>query len=409
MPSPQTPAFPVVFKRTLKLVLEHWTPITVILALIGTGFSILTLYVYARAIGRTDLFMVAIEEKSYLVAWLLLVLPIMAMHLCMLIATTLFYGISVTMFSHCSRRINRAALWLLLPLVSGFSAFTILLFYFSDYMEASLAIPLIALATLLGLVAILLFRRFRILVALSTSSSNKIDRFFFLFCLAGMLICTVISAYFSTSLILGTYVGEDSEKAVSFVATFTLSTLILSLVPTFVFFTAKGSTYRRLAFGCAITLVLFLAYLLFARGAMSSITYAAAGNLEIRQDLPARFVLDDRISLADLDNVQWRTRLALVDRVEVEAFQLFAFGDVLLLCPSGLRRASLYELPRYSRQCLLTRSSKVDRKPPRLRYPAQSKVQPSWQKQAERLVDWDLLRGLPPEHVQDAGRRADSN
>lgn len=409
MPSPQTPAFPVVFKRTLKRVLEHWTPITVILALIGTGLSILTLYVYARAIGRTDLFMVAIEEKSYLVAWLLLVLPIMVMHLCMLIATTVFYGISVAMFSHCRRRINRAALWLLLPLISGFSAFTILLFYFSDYIEASLAIPLIALATLLGLVATLVFRSFRILVALSTSSSIKIDRFFFLFCLAGMLICTVISAYFSTSLILGTYVGEDSEKAVSFVATFTLSTLTLSLVPTFVFFTAKGSTYRRLAFGCAITLVLFLAYLLFARGAMSSITYAAAGNLEIRQDFPARFVLDDRISLADLDNVQWRTRLALADRVEVEAFQLFAFGDVLLLCPSSLRRASLYELPRYSRQCLLTRSSKVDRKPPRLRYPAQSKVQPSWQEQAERLVDWDPLRGLPPGHVQDAGRRADSN
>uniref|UniRef100_UPI003561FB0B hypothetical protein n=1 Tax=Pseudomonas aeruginosa TaxID=287 RepID=UPI003561FB0B len=71
-------------------------------------------------------------------------------------------------------------------------------------------------------------------------------------------------------------------------------------------------------------------------------------------------------------------------------------------------RKSFSEFP-YSRQCLLTRSSKVDRKPPRLRYPAQSKVQPSWQEQAERLVDWDLLRGLPPGHVQDAGRRADSN
>ncbi|WP_152989102.1 hypothetical protein [Pseudomonas citronellolis] len=337
--------------------------------------------------------MASIEAKSYLAAWLLLVLPIMAMHLCMLMATTLFYGMSVAMFSHCRRRINRAALWLLLPLVSGFSAFTILLFYFSDRLEASLAIPLITLATVLGLVAVLFFRRFRILVALSSSRSIKADRFFFLFCLAGMLICTVISAYFSTSLILNTYVGEDSKKAVRFVATFTLGTLMLSLVPTFVFFTTKGSTYRRLAFGCAVTIVLFLAYLLLARGAMSSITYATAGNLEIRQTFSARFVLDDRISLADLDNVQWRTRLAPANRVEVEAFQLFAFGDVLLLCPSSLRRATLYELPRYSRQCLLTRSSKVDRKPPRPRYQAQAKMQPSWQVHAERLINWSL-RGL---------------
>lgn len=215
--------------------------------------------------------------------------------------------------------------------------------------------------------------------------------------------------------------GEDSEKAVSFVAMFTLGTLTLSLVPTFVFFTAKGSKYRRLAFGCAITLVLFLAYLLLARGAMSSITYAAAGNLEIRQVFSARFVLDDRISLADLDNVQWRTRLAPANRVEVEAFQLFAFGDILLLCPSSLRRATLYELPRYSRQCLLTRSSKVDRKPPpaSVSSPGQGAAILAGAGRAPRRLGpaaWPVSaastegsKSLPPGHVRDTRRRPTSN
>lgn len=393
MPSLPAPTFPVFFKQFLRRMLEHWTPITVILAFLGTGLSILTLYTYASAIGRVDLFMVAIDAKSSLAAWLLLVVPIMVIHLCILTPTTWFYGISVSMFGHCRRRINRAALWLLFPIVIGFSTLIILLFFFSDRLGASLSVFLIALATVTGLVAILPFRSFRILVALSTSRSVKRDQLFFLLCLAGMLICTVISAFFSTSLILNTYVGEDTAEAVRFVAMFSLGTMALSLVPTFVFFTAKGDTYRRLAFGCAIAMVLFLAFLLLARGAMSSIAYAAAGNLEIRQTFSARFVLDDRISLADLDNVQWRTRLAPANRVEVEAFQLFAFGDVLLLCPEGLRGATLHQLPRYSRQCLLSRSSKVDRKPPRPRYPVHPKAMQSWQDQANRLINWSSLLG----------------
>lgn len=416
MPSNPTLTLPVFLTQMLKCMLKHWTPITFTFAFFGTGFSILTLYVYARAIGRTDLFMVAIEAKSYLAVWLFLVLLTLAIHLGLLFTTTLFYGFSVAMFSHCRRRINRAALWLLLPLVIGFSTFTILLYYFSSRLEAPLAVFLIALATVLGLIIILFFRRFRVLVALSTSRSFKCDQLFFLFCLAGMLICTVVSACSSIFLIINTYVGEDSEQAVRFVSIFTLGTLILSLVPTFVFFTAKGSRYRRLALGCAMTLVLFLVYLLLARGAMSSVAYAAAGNLEIRQNFSTRFVLSDKVGLSDLDNLQWRTRLASANRVEIEAFQLFSFGDVLLLCPSSLREATLYELPRYSRQCILTRTSKVDRKPPRLWYRAQRKMQPSWQVQAEHLVNWRLLRGLLTEdnknylhrHGYDAGLRETS-
>jgi hypothetical protein len=393
MPSSPATPYPIFFKQLLRRVLEHWTPITVILAFLATGLSILTLYTYARAIGRTDLFMVAIDAKSSLAAWLLLVGPIMVSYLCVLTTTTWLYGFSVSMFSRCRSRINRAALWLLFPLVIGFSTCIVLVFCFFDRLGATLSVVIVSLATVVGLIAILPFKRFRLLVALSTSRTIKGDKFFFLFTLAGMLVCTVFSGLFSIYWILKTYVGADTDEAVWFVAMFTMGTLVLSLAPTFVFFTTKGSTYRRLAIGCAMVVVLFLAFLLLARGAMSSIAYAAAGNLEIRQTFSARFVLDEQISLADLDNVQWRTRLVSANRVEVEAFQLFAFGDVLLLCPSGLQRVTLHQLPRYTRLCLLTRSSKVERKPPRLRYPVQPKAKPSWQDHADRLVNWGGLSG----------------
>tara|TARA_Y100000780_G_scaffold231882_2_gene259438 strand:- start:4075 stop:4371 length:297 start_codon:yes stop_codon:yes gene_type:complete len=79
--------------------------------------------------------------------------------------------------------------------------------------------------------------------------------------------------------------------------------------------------------------------------------------------------------------------------VEVETFQSFAFGDVLLLCLSGLRGVTLHQLPSYTRLCILTRSSKVERKPPRLRRPAQPKAKPEWQDYAHHHFKWNSLRG----------------
>ncbi|WP_220814390.1 hypothetical protein [Pseudomonas paralcaligenes] len=330
--------------------------------------------------------MVAIEAKLSLGAWLPLVLLIMAFYLVILTATSWFYGLSVSMFDRSGPRLNQVALWLLVPLIVGFTAFIILLFFFSEYLNVSVSVFLVALATVLGMLVLLYFKSFRSLVEMSNRSKMQ-ERFFLLF-LALVLVCTVISGFFSTSLILKNYVGEDTDEAVKFVAIFSLATLVLSLAPAFAFFTFKGDIYRRSAFGCVITVVLFLAFLLAARGAMSKISYLAAGNLEIRQDFSARFVLNDHTSLEDFDSFLWRTRLTSFGKVEIEAFQLFSLGDVLLLCPSGLLAAKLHQLPRYTRQCHLTRNSKVDRKPLRLRYSV-----PTWQDHANRLLNWDGLRG----------------
>lgn len=129
---------------------------------------------------------------------------------------------------------------------------------------------------------------------------------------------------------------------------------------------------------------------------MPSITYAAAGNLAIRQ-MPARFILDESISLGDVDNREWRTRLNEKKKVEVTAFPLFAFGDILLLCSRDLLRLNLYDLPRYTGFCIATRNSKVTQKPLR---PGLARAL-TWQQRAEHVVGWEHLRSavLNPIHA----------
>jgi hypothetical protein len=120
---------------------------------------------------------------------------------------------------------------------------------------------------------------------------------------------------------------------------------------------------------------------------MPSITYAAAENLAIRQQ-PARYILDENISLGDLDNRQWRTRINEKNKLEVTAFPLLSFGDTLLLCSIDLRFLNLYELPRYTRFCIATLNSKVTRKPWR---PGLARSL-TWQQRAEHVVGLDNLR-----------------
>ncbi len=132
-------------------------------------------------------------------------------------------------------------------------------------------------------------------------------------------------------------------------------------------------------------MLLFLAFLLVARGPAPSVSHAAAGKLELRQTFTARFVLSQRIGLDDLDALLWHARLARDGRVEVLAYQLFGFGNVLLLCPGSLLKSELHRLPYYTRQCIRASSEEVERKPIRFGY-SRAGDPATWRVHAERLA-----------------------
>lgn len=389
MSSLTTPSFSTVLKQFLKRVLHHWTPITVVLAFTGTTLGALNLYLYTQVIGRPDLFLPALDSRASLAAWLFIVLPIMAGYLFILTSTGLLYGGCVSMLGKRRRHLAQAAQRLLLPVIAGSLAFVLLVFFFSDWLGASGSVAIVVTATVLGLVVTYAFSmRFRLLVAVVSGRKWSWVKGFFLSYVAMLLVCTVLAATFSISLILASYIGEDTNDAVRFVATLSFFTQVLSLAPALVFFTVRGSLYRRLVIGFTVAMLLFLAFFLVARGAASSVSYAAAGKLELRQTFTARFVLPGRIGLDDLDNLQWHTRLARDGRVEVVAYQLLEFGNVLLLCPGSLLKSGLHRLPRYSRQCLKTSPGEVDRKPFRFGYPRTCDPV-LWRAHADRLAGRD--------------------
>lgn len=379
------PTFDVVFKRFVKRVLHYWSPITVMLAFTSTTFSMLTLYVFTKAIGRVDMFVPALDSKAALTAWLLGIVPIMIGYLILLTSTNWLYGTTVSMFARSGVSLRRVALYLLVPIVAGFVVFCALAFREPGKLGPGLSIVIICVSTLLGYALLFYSTKLGQMIDACVSPQLRAERPVVIGAIGVFLVATVISAIFPISLIIRTYVGEDTDEAVIFVAFFSFFTLVLSLAPTLVFFVSNGSMYRRLVLGLIVMGVLFFGFLLGARGTMSSITYAAAGKLELRQSTPARFVLGNHVALSDIDNLLWKTRVVKGGRIEVQGYQLFSFGDALLICPSSLLAAQLHQLPRYTSLCILSSKDKVDRKP-RKSGPRRFNSELAWRAQADRLA-----------------------
>jgi hypothetical protein len=264
-----------------------------------------------------------------------------------------------------------------------------LAFYWNEEVSAGQALSIVSGTTLLALLGLAQIRAVRVLIA---RGAPRDQRKWVYVPIALMLLMTVVSGTLPTLLILDSYVGQDDEAAVTFVAIFSICTFVLSLIPALLFFVVQGSLFRRMSMVAVSVMIFFILFLLSARGPMSSITYIVAGTLEIRQAHAARFILEDQVKLGDLDSLQWQTRLRDDARVQVSAYQLFAFGDLLLICPMAIHTAKLHQLPSYTKLCLFTRASRIQRMPPQMSLHAPPTAKSIWTKQAARLVGWEQLR-----------------
>ncbi|MDO9347004.1 MAG: hypothetical protein Q7T99_26380 [Pseudomonas sp.] len=387
-PAPAS-TFQMFFRRGFKRLLEHWTPFTVTVIFLGTGFGMLSLYIYTKAIGRPDIFMSTLDSKSALLVWVLVVTFMMTLQLAVLMVSAWLYGMSVSLLNSRRENTRYIAGWLLVPLVVGFTTFMTLAFYWNEEVSAGQALSIVSGTTLLALLGLAQIRTVRLLIA---RGAPRDQRKWVYVPIALMLLMTVVSGTLPTLLILDSYVGQDDEAAVTFVAIFSICTFVLSLIPALLFFVVQGSLFRRMSMVAVSVMIFFILFLLSARGPMSSITYIVAGTLEIRQAHAARFILEDQVKLGDLDSLQWQTRLRDDARVQVSAYQLFAFGDLLLICPMAIHTAKLHQLPSYTKLCLFTRASRVQRMPPQMNLHTPPTAKSIWTKQAARLVGWEQLR-----------------
>lgn len=357
--------FPEVFRLTLRRVLAHWAPFSTSLLVLVTALGAMFLYVYTSAIGRVDLFMLALDAKAALLVWMLVILFLLGLQLVILMASAWLYGVSVSMFSRCRRLMRFAALWLLAPLMVGFAVFVGVVFGLGSSVGVAWLLGLTLAATAMTYGLLHAVRPFRQLTRLAVGRKARPGRWAFHLAVVWMLLLTVVAGALSIVLIIEHHVGPDDEQAVTFVAWLCLWTLSMSLMPVVLFYWVKGDTYRRILFGSLATLVFLVLFLAVARGTMSSITYRVAENLQVRQAYPTRYLLPDHVRLADLDPLLWQTRQVSGERVEIGGYQLFGFGDLLLICPASLRTARLHQLPAYTALCISTRGSLAKRLPPK--------------------------------------------
>ncbi|WP_447771052.1 hypothetical protein [Pseudomonas kilonensis] len=219
---------------------------------------------------------------------------------------------------------------------------------------------------------------------------------------------TVIFAAFPILLTIRSYMERETPDTVPYVAGLSWLTLIFTLLPVVIFYCFKGDIYRRTFNGLIAMILAFCAFTLLSPGSLSQITYIAAGGLSVRQQTAERYTLPEDIKLQDLSATLWKTRQVAAQKIEVEAFQLYSFGDVLLLCPKDMLSLELKELKNYSKFCVSTLNSKVVRKP---RLPVFARKPqnewscrvPSWQIQAGRWLAWEAL--VPGVHRSASGEK----
>jgi len=356
------PTFEEVLRKNFKRVLTYWSQIGTVMGLSAVGLGLISLYMYTRAIGRTDLFMASIDAKSALMIWLVIVLVLMSAFLFLLTVTSLLFGISTSLFHRTPGRLKDVVVWLTPPFLVGFSGYVFIIYYDPGWLPEWQSLLVLLALFLLSCGGLLSRPGFKQLIEENlTPTRDKTD---FLVVLMICLLGTFCVAIIPILVILNAYVNEVSSNSPHYVAVLTLLILVLTLLPVVIFYRKIGSLYKRLLYSVLSVVMIALAFLFVLPGTMSQITYKAAGGLDVRQDGIERFVLLDDLELNDLDPLMWNTRLTSQRHVEVQGFQLFSFGETLLICPRGLRNLRLNQMHTYTRHCIKTRNSAVSRKPP---------------------------------------------
>jgi sterol desaturase/sphingolipid hydroxylase (fatty acid hydroxylase superfamily) len=128
------PTFEEVLRKNFKRVLTYWSQIGTVMGLSAVGLGLISLYMYTRAIGRTDLFMASIDAKSALMIWLVIVLVLMSAFLFLLTVTTLLFWLSASLFHRTPGRLKDVVVWLTLPFLVGFLGYVVVIYYTSGWL-----------------------------------------------------------------------------------------------------------------------------------------------------------------------------------------------------------------------------------------------------------------------------------
>lgn len=356
-------------KKNLKRIAAHWGLISVMLGVIGTLFGIGVLYSYFQAIGLPELLPRALDTRTSLIPWLILVGFLFALCLVAMLSTSTLYACAVATFNRQPSYQPAVALLLALPASTGITVLVVTIFQYPEYGTnwKLLASGLTVMLTTLSLMAVPKFKTAIDVTAFMTHPERglgKIPRIGLLFTVIGILCGTVFSAVAPVLLLLQTYQGPEDPLAVTKLTWMSVLAAVLTLLPPIAFFFSSEGLWVKLRNVLIGVVAMTVAMLSMAPATLPVIVYRAAQMMGLRDTQLSFYLLTDTYARTDFDQ-RWGAVTTLRKHPVVEAFPLFALGDLLLLCPASLVDTKLKNWPEVSWTCLITDTKTAKRMPQR--------------------------------------------
>ncbi|TBU74543.1 hypothetical protein [Phytopseudomonas daroniae] len=356
IPSPTAAHAP---KPFLKRMLAHWGALVWLLGFLGLLAGFASLFCYTQAIGRTDLFQAAAAHQSMLFVWLGSVGLMTIFFILVMGTASVLFGLAVSMLNGHHSWQRRAINPLLFIVAAGYVCFGGLILWAADWGVEWVAVVVSLMTGLATWLFFLMSRNLNVPIVRSARSPKKgkaVSPWGLLFFMYLALLGAVVAGVFPAQMVLMAYRGEDTPDAVGQLMLIAVFSMILALLPVCVFYKARGHLARRMRL-CVLSVIgALLVYVVLSPATLGMITYAAASSMGVRDNTVRAYMLTDKDVLSELDTDQWAIQPRHEGAARIEAFKLFGFGSVLLLCPAKLVKTGLKDWPDYSEQCLLTKT-----------------------------------------------------
>lgn len=370
------PTFKQALKKNLKRILAYWAQLTVLVGGLGTLLGIYTISTYTTAIGRPDLLAAALNAKSDLVTWLVIVALVVAAYFLILMTSGILFGLAVSLFNDSAANQPDVVKVLVLPVLLGIAALMALIFQGPELSDSKKLVCL-GLYVVLTLSALHISPKFREALAdcakvvpakapkgvTREKIPSKGARIALLVMLAFSLSGAVLSAVLPASVILKAYTGEDTPEAVTKLMAISILNAGMTLIPVVIFYVSKADIFKRILQCVAAAFAVLVIVIGVSPGGSLALVYSAASVMNVRDQSVAKFLLTEDYATEDFDGKVWGSVETARNLPLISAFPLFSFGDVLLLCPAKLVKTELKNWPSESPYCVVAKNSKAHRMP----------------------------------------------
>lgn len=172
-----------------------------------------------------------------------------------------------------------------------------------------------------------------------------------------------IAGVFPAVFAIWSYRGSD-QVTVGVVA-ICLVSMLASCLPALAYLLVKGSLLRKYLGAFFALIICFVIFWVLSPGIFGVLTYSAAQAIGVRSTQVNRYVVTEKFPVAAFDEKVWGVDKLSSDKLfAIEAFKLYGFGGVQLLCPRKLLAVDLRDLPSRSMECVAVVGDKIYLAPP---------------------------------------------